>query len=142
MLKVTFYERAHLDGILALCVAEGWMTFASDPDRADRALTAPGVTTAVALDEGDEEVLGFAQMLSDGNIQAYLANLLVAATRRREGIARALLDSAIGRAGGERVSLLSEEGAVGFYGALNHQQRQGFRIYPPFGPAAAPTETS
>ena len=113
MFDVKPYDRTHLSGILALCIAEGWMSFAADPDRAHRVLTAPGVTTAVAVDGagGSGEVVGFAQILSDGEIQAYLANLLVAESRRGQGVARSLLEHAHARGGGERVSLLSEEGA-------------------------------
>ena len=96
MFDVKPYDRTYLSGILALCIAEGWMSFAADADRADRVLTAPGVTTAVAVDGagGSGEVVGFAQMLSDGEIQAYLANLLVAEPRRGQGIARSLLEHA------------------------------------------------
>jgi ribosomal protein S18 acetylase RimI-like enzyme len=116
------------------------MAFPSDPDRAHRVLTAPGVTTSVALDHDNGEVLGFAQLLSDGEIQAYLANLLVTVTRRGEGIARSLLSDVLGRAGGQRVSLLSEEDATGFYEALTHQRKPGFRIYPPFTGSSSETE--
>lgn len=147
MFRVIAYERAHLAGILALCTVEGWMSFASDPDRAHRVLTAPGVTSAVAL-EGESEggdVLGFAQLLSDGELQAYLANLLVAEPSRGQGIARSLLEHVHARAGGERVSLLSEEDATGFYASLTHMRRPGFRIYPPFNArsdASEPSETA
>lgn len=139
MSSVRPYDRTYLAGILVLCVAEGWMSFAADPDRAHRALTAPGVTAAVALDEAGG-VVGFAQLLSDGAIQAYLANLLVAAPRRGQGIARALLEDVHARGGGERVSLLSEEGATGFYASLTHQRKPGFRIYPPFKAEPAAVE--
>lgn len=132
MCTVTSYGRAHLAGVLALCTAEGWMSLPSDPDRAHRVLTAPGVTTSVALDDSSGEVLGFAQLFSDGELQAYLANLLVAETRRGEGMARSLLEDVLHRGGGERVSLLSEEGATGFYAGMTHQRKPGFRIYPPF----------
>jgi ribosomal protein S18 acetylase RimI-like enzyme len=132
MFAVIPYDRSHLGGVLELCTAEGWMAFPSDPDRAHRVLTAPGVTTAVSLDPATGEVVGFAQLLSDGEIQTYLANLLVDTTRRGEGIARSLLTDVLDRAGGERVSLLSEEDAVGFYAGLAHQTKPGFRIYPPF----------
>jgi ribosomal protein S18 acetylase RimI-like enzyme len=131
MFRVSAYDRSHLAGVLTLCTDEGWMAFPSDPDRAHRVLTAPGVTTSVALDD-DSVVLGFAQLLSDGEIQTYLANLLVAETGRGQGIARSLLEHVLGRAGGERVSLLSEDGSVGFYAGLSHQSKPGFRIYPPF----------
>jgi hypothetical protein len=53
-----------------------------------RVLTAPGVTTVVALDHGD--VIGFAELFSDGELQAYLANMVVDETRRGEGIGRAM----------------------------------------------------
>ena len=48
----------HLDGVLSLCRAEGWPSFPDDPERAIRVLTAPGVTTVIALDDG--KVVGFA----------------------------------------------------------------------------------
>jgi hypothetical protein len=73
---VTVFDATHLGGVLALCIAEGWPTFPSDPDRALRALLAPGATTVVALDAGGE-VIGFAHTLSDG-VTSYLAQLLVA----------------------------------------------------------------
>src|SRR5258708_25531905 len=79
------YVENDLPGIIALCVAEGWPSFADDPARAHRALTAPGVTSVVSLD-GDQ-LVGFAYMLSDGAIQAFLANIAVASTHRRPGIA-------------------------------------------------------
>ena len=65
----------HLDGVLALCVAENWPSLPEDPARAMRILTAPGVTTVVAVNEG--EVVGFAQLLSDGELQSFLASIAV-----------------------------------------------------------------
>lgn len=82
MVSIERYRLAHLEGVLELCRAEGWPTLASDPDRAQRALTAPGVVTVVALDGGDE-VVGFAQALTDGCTRAYLTTMAVAADRRR-----------------------------------------------------------
>ena len=66
-----------LDGVVALCAAEDWPSFPDDPARALRALTAPGVTTVVATEEA--AVIGFAQLLSDGEIQAHLSLIAVAA---------------------------------------------------------------
>lgn len=71
----TFRTEKHLRGVLRLCEAEGWPSMPADPDQAVRALTAPGVLTVVAV--ADEEVVGFAQMLTDGEIQAYLCNMAV-----------------------------------------------------------------
>ena len=59
------FEAVHLDGNLRICAAQGWPTFPADPDRALRALLAPGATTVVALDD-DGAVVGFAHTLTDG----------------------------------------------------------------------------
>lgn len=122
------FEDAHLAGMLRLCEAEGWRSLPSDPERAKRVLTAPGVTTVVSY-EGDE-VTGFAQMLSDGEIQAFLACLVVAESHRDQGIGPALVREALRAAGGERIDLLSEPGAVLFYESFPHQRKPGFRLYP------------
>jgi hypothetical protein len=122
------FDAVHLDAIVALCSAEGWPSFPADPARAARALTAPGVTTIVATEHGD--VLGFATMLSDGAIQAYLSLLVVAASRRREGIGTTLVGEAFGRSGAQRVDLLAEEDAEDFYTAMPHRRLPGFRVYP------------
>jgi ribosomal protein S18 acetylase RimI-like enzyme len=129
MARLVGYEPEHLQGILALCTAEGWPSLAADPERAQRVLTAPGVTTVVAVDDGGE-VLGFAQLLSDGEIQACLLLLAVDARHRRAGVATSLVSEGLRRAGGERIDLLSEDGAVEFYKALPHQRKPGFRLYP------------
>ena len=123
------YVETDLAEVIALCVAEGWPSFAEDAARAHRALTAQGVTTVVSLD-GDE-VVGFAQMLSDGEIQAFLATIAVAGTHRRRGIARRLIAEALERVGGLRVDLITET-AERFYESLHHKRVSGFRIYPPF----------
>ena len=122
------FDASQLDAVVALCAAEGWPSFPADPARAARALGAPGVTTSVACEDG--EVLGFATMLSDGEIQAYLSLLVVAATRRGQGIGRALVREAFRRAGGLRVDLLSEDDAERFYASMSHRRRPGFRLYP------------
>ena len=137
MLEVTSYQPAHLAGLLALCTAEGWLAFPADPQRANRVLSAPGVTTVVAVADQTGEVLGFAELLSDGELQSYMANLLVGASWRGRGVARMLVAEAFRRAGGQRIDLLSEDAAVGFYQAFDHREKPGFRIYPPFGPGDA-----
>ena len=125
------FQPADLSGVIALCAAEGWPSFPENPARAGRALTAPGVTTVVAA--MGERVVGFAQLLSDGEVQAYLALIAVAPDHRRQGIAGQLLDLALGEAGGLRIDLLTEAGGE-FYAALRHRRIPGYRIYPPFEP--------
>jgi ribosomal protein S18 acetylase RimI-like enzyme len=121
------FTREHLDGVLTLCVAEGWPSFPADPERAMRVLTAPGVTTVVAV---DEEVVGFAEVFSDGEVQAFLANVAVAEHHRGQGVGRELVREALRLSGAERMDLLSEDGAVAFYESFPYFRKPGFRLYP------------
>lgn len=127
--EVDLYDRDDLDGIVRLCDGEGWPSIPEDPERAHRALTAPGVTAVVAREGG--AVLGFAYIQSDGEIQAHLSLIAVDPSYRRQGIARKLLDLAFRVGGGMRINLATDE-AAGFYKALTNKQMKGFRIYPPF----------
>lgn len=97
-------------------------------------LTAPGVTTVVAIDSGF--VVGFAELFSDGELQAFLANVAVDVTRRGEGLGRRLVTAALQRAGGERIDLLSEDSSADFYRAFPHFEKPGFRLYPFYQPDA------
>ena len=129
MAAVAAFEATHLHGVLTLCIAEGWPTFPSDPDRALRALLAPGATTVVALD-ADGEVIGFAHALSDG-VTGYLAELLVASEHRHQGIGRRLISETFERCGAGRVDLLTTDSAESFYASLPHRRYAGFRLYSP-----------
>ena len=141
MAEIRPFSPGDLDDVLALCAAERWNSWTADRERAARRLMAPGVTTMVAVDWA--RVVGFAQMLSDGEVQAYLAIVVVDRERRRLGIARALIVEAVQRAGGERVDLLSEEGAQAFYEGFTHRRVPGFRIYPMLaGPAHTAVESA
>lgn len=114
---------------MSLCHAEGYPSYTEDPERTWQALTNPGVTTVVADWEG--RVVGAAQMLSDGVIQAFLVIVLVHPDHRRGGLGRGLIEHAFARAGGSRVDLLAEEGAaVPFYERFAHRRKPGFRLYP------------
>ncbi|MBS0409196.1 MAG: GNAT family N-acetyltransferase [Proteobacteria bacterium] len=123
------YDAADLPGVLRLCEIERWPSFLSDPARAHRALTAPGVTTMVAMEGA--RLAGFAQMQSDGEIQAHLSLIAVDPDFRRRGLARDLIRAAFDAAGGLRVDLVTQ-GAEAFYGALPHFRMQGFRLYPDY----------
>jgi ribosomal protein S18 acetylase RimI-like enzyme len=129
--KFARYERTHLLGIVALCEAEGWPSFPADHERAHAVLTAPGVTSVVALD--DSGVVAFAYLMSDGHIQAYLAELAVSAEHRRKGIARELLEYAMPLTGAQRIDLVTDT-AEAFYASLPHHTFSGFRIYPGWKP--------
>jgi len=122
------YERRDLPGIIAICEAEGWPSLPADAERAHRILTNPGVTTFVAVDAGD--VVGFVSLMSDGEVQAYLATMAVVATSRGQGIGTRLVRKAFAVCGAERLDLLSS--ADGFYDRLIHTRLPGYRLYPPF----------
>jgi ribosomal protein S18 acetylase RimI-like enzyme len=92
-----------------------------------RALVAPGVLTLVALND-DGAVIGFAQALTDGAIQAYLALLLVAESARRRGVGRRLLSEAFARSEAKRLDVLAERDSAGFYSSFPHREWLGYRI--------------
>lgn len=126
-MTITQYVQAHLDGVLALCEAEDWPSLPADPARAHAVLTAPGVTTVVALD--GELVVGFAYLQSDGHIQAHLSQLAVHRAHRRKGIGRALLEYAAPLTGAQRIDLVTDT-AEDFYASFQHRTFAGYRIYP------------
>jgi ribosomal protein S18 acetylase RimI-like enzyme len=127
MAEVRRFQPDDVEGVIELCAAEGWPSFPEDPARALRALTAPGVTTVVADEAG--RVVGFAQLLSDGEIQAHLSLIAVHPDARRHGLARQLLRLALAEAGGIRIDLITDT-APEFYAALPHRRLDGFRIWP------------
>ena len=75
-------------------------------------------------------MVGFAQMQSDGLIQAHLSLIVVARGRRGQGIGRRLIEDAFARCGAKRVDLLSTEDADAFYRSFAHREHPGFRLYP------------
>jgi ribosomal protein S18 acetylase RimI-like enzyme len=124
--KVVPFADEHLDPILRMCEAEGWQTLAADRARAGAALTS--ATTVVALRAG--EPVGFAQVVGDGAVTAYLATLVVAAPQRRGGIGRRLVEEAFERSGALRLDLLAVGDSERFYGQFPHRRLSGFRLYP------------
>jgi hypothetical protein len=78
------FTQAHLDGLIALVAAQGWTEYADDVERNRRALTAPGVTTLVAIAGG--HLVGAIQVQSDGLIQAHVSMLLIARNSRGVGL--------------------------------------------------------
>ena len=126
--EVHAFAEDHLGGVLKLCEAEGWPSLPACPERALRVLSAPGVTTCVALAEG--RVAGFAQLLSDGEIQSYLAQVLVSPDFRRRGMARALVLACAEKAGGSRVDLLAADTSRNFYESFSLSAMPDYRIYP------------
>lgn len=149
-MEVVAYEPRHLDGVVALCKAEGWTTFAGNRERAGRAMAAPGVTALVAVERGEgtgtggsgggraagrvsrseERMLGFAQAFGDGCFGGYLAMLLVDDAARGQGVGRALVEQVLVESGVLRLDLLSSDRAMSLYERFPHIRVPGFRLYP------------
>jgi ribosomal protein S18 acetylase RimI-like enzyme len=128
-------SRASLPGVMALLQAEGWPSYTANAEVAWKALTAPGAQTVVALVGG--HVVGVAQMLSDGQVVAFLSILIVHRDYRRRGIGRELVCKAFERTGARRGVDLLTDSADTFYRSFAHHEFRGFRVYP----EAAPDET-
>lgn len=123
-----FDPERDLVAVVAMCAAENWPSW-SDPERVRRALASPGCVALVAVDGG--ETVGFAQILTDGVINSYLALLVTAAGHRRRGVARALIAEGFARSGVGRVDLLTEDDAAAFYESMTHRGLLGYRLYDP-----------
>jgi len=121
------YERRDLNDVIGLCEAERWESYVADPERTHRALSAPGVITVVAAKEG--RAIGFAQLLTDGAIRAYLANMVVATSERGSGIGRRLIQEVFARSNPVYIDLLSTDGSDAFYEGLPHRRVPGYRLY-------------
>jgi len=91
---VVRFERTHI-GEIVKTLRTGGLAYISDRPCtcALRALTAPGVVAMVALDK--ERVVGFAQLQTDGAVQAHLSLGAVSPQYRRNGIARQLIEAAL-----------------------------------------------
>jgi ribosomal protein S18 acetylase RimI-like enzyme len=127
-IELVAFAGEHLPGVLELYDAEGWPSFPRDPPLAQQALTAPGVVSLVAVQEG--EVAGVSRLMTDGALDAYLCELVVAERVRRKGIGRALVEEAFVRSGARRLDILSAEGSEGFYASFRHREFPGYRLYP------------
>ena len=120
----------HLSGVARLLASLEWDNFRRDSESTRRSLTAPGVTTivAVALETG-EEVVGFAQVFSDGVFQAHLGLLAVDEGWHRRGVGRRLVEEAFARVGAERMDLIASDESLAFYRSFRHREQAGFRLY-------------
>ena len=118
------FAHAHLDGLIALVSAEGWAEYTHDVQRTYRALTAPGVTTLVAIAGG--RVAGVIQVQSDGLIQAHVSMLLIDPDWRGVGLGSRLLRVGLEHAGGLRLDIRTR--TEGYYERLGASRSLGFRL--------------
>ncbi len=114
----------HLDGLIALVAGEGWTEYTEDLERTYRALTAPGVTTLVAIVGG--QVVGAIQIQSDGLIQAHVSLLLIDGNWRGIGLGSRLLREGLARAGGLHLDVRTR--TEGYYERLGASRSLGFRL--------------
>jgi ribosomal protein S18 acetylase RimI-like enzyme len=115
------------DGVAAVAAEVGWSSL-TNPAAVAAVFTAPGATAAVAIE--DATVVGFAQALSDGHLQAHLSFLAVLPSHRRRGIARRLIRMVFAATGAQRMDLITGE-ADDFYKSLQHKRMSTYQIYPP-----------
>lgn len=129
MVYEAFDAGSHLAGVVGILGSLGWDNFRFDPDLTRRALTAPGVTAIVAVARDAGEVVGFAQVFSDGVVQAHLGLLAVDEGWYRGGVGRGLVEEAFARVGAERLDLIASDESLDFYRSFKHREQVGFRIY-------------
>jgi len=127
-MEIRAFEPRDLEQTIALCAAEGWLSYCADPQRTLRAFTAPNVICLVGVE--DDRVVGFAQCLTDGAIRAYLANIAVDGSHRGHGIGKRLVEKLLTRCSAVYIDLLSTEGAHGFYRTFPHREFPGYRLHP------------
>jgi ribosomal protein S18 acetylase RimI-like enzyme len=118
------FTQDHLDGLIALVADEGWTEYTDDVERTRRALTAPGVTTLVAIADG--HLAGAIQVQSDGLIQAHVSMLLIAPNSRGIGLGSRLLRHGLERAGGQQLDIRTR--TEGYYERLGASRSLGFRL--------------
>jgi ribosomal protein S18 acetylase RimI-like enzyme len=124
VISIKPYAQAHLDGLIALVAAEGWTEYTQDAERTHRALSAPGVTTLVALADG--RAIGAIQVQSDGVIQAHVSMLLIDPEWRGHGLATRLLREGLEHAGGLQLDIRTR--TEGYYERLGASRSLGFRL--------------
>jgi ribosomal protein S18 acetylase RimI-like enzyme len=118
------FTRAHLTGVIALLTEEGWNEYGSDVERTHEALTAPGVTTLVAI--AGQRIAGVIQVQSDGVIQAHVSMLLIDPNWRGRGLGARLLRQGLERAGGLQLDIRTR--TEGYYERLGATRSLGFRL--------------
>ena len=129
MVYEAFEAGSHLAGVAGILASLGWDNFRYDPDLTRRSLAAPGVTTIVAVAGDAGEVVGFAQVFSDGVFQAHLGLLAVDEGWHRRGVGRGLVEEAFARVGAERMDLIASDESLAFYRSFKYREQVGFRIY-------------
>ena len=119
------WKEADFSAIQRLSAAEGWPT---PLDRPKESLAAWRYSWPALIAETGQEAIGFCRALSDGAVTTYIAELLVAAGWRRQGIASALLETSQRLYPGSRLDLLAIETSRSFYERVGFRSFYGFRL--------------
>jgi len=110
---------ADLTPVYALLVVNGWATRIGSVAELERLVAASQVATVAIV---NNEVVGFIRAITDGQSNGYLSMLIVSAPYRRQGIGRALVESALGE--NSRVTWVlraGREGAPEFFSQLGFE---------------------
>jgi ribosomal protein S18 acetylase RimI-like enzyme len=68
-------------------------------------------------------------LLTDGEVTAYVALLVLSVQARHRGVGRALTLNLFARSGLSRMDLLSETVSVVFYESFPHKVKPGYRLH-------------
>lgn len=121
-------DGAHVTAIRTLLADNGW---ALDARPSRELLTLAGSTgEAIVAVNNSGHVIGYARIVSDGELVSYLAELVVDEDWRRCGIARALVDRCMKTVPTARLDLLSTQAALGFYVRIGCDAHMGYRKWP------------
>jgi ribosomal protein S18 acetylase RimI-like enzyme len=69
-------------------------------------------------------LVGFARLVSDGRLRAYVEDVVVHPDYRRKGIGRSLVCRLVASTGARTISLFAEDGLVDLYGSLGFVARR------------------
>jgi GNAT superfamily N-acetyltransferase len=116
-----------LPALVALFTEAGWSERARDLP----AILAGSRFVATAWD--DAELVGFGRAFSDGVTGAYLTDVVVRATHRRRGVARALVERLLAAIGDVKVLLHADPHLHAFYAALGFEPAPDLFVRRPGG---------
>ena len=123
-LSVDPWTEKDFRAIQRLSAGEGWTSFTS---RSDESLTAWRNSWPALVVHDEQNVLGFIRCLTDTEITAYIAEILVAPEFRNRGIGDALIAICHHLYPHVRFDLLCTEDVDGFYESIGCRKYKGYR---------------